>query len=132
MKNGKREWSGRTERTASTALASRDDVLLHERALGLHDQFVGDAVDAAPRKIVARVAGEHRAIQFQRILARRLDQRALRESEPCGVQHPLLAHVLGGIRLCDRRGGGRQAPRRRPSGSTVPRSRFPSRPVRRG
>ena len=83
------------------------DVLLHQRALGLDDQLVGDAVDAAPREVVARVTGEHRAVQLERVLARRFDQRALRQREPGRVQQLLQARVLGGVGRRHRCAGGR-------------------------
>ena len=35
------------------------DVLLHQCALGLHDEFLGDAFEPAPRHDVAGVAREH-------------------------------------------------------------------------
>ena len=55
----------------------------------------------------ARVAGEHGTVQLERVLARGFDQGALRERKSRRVQHLLQARVLAGIRLRDRRGGGR-------------------------
>ena len=80
-------------------------VLFHQRALGLHDEFVGDAVDAAAREVVVGFAREHGAVELERVLARRLGERALRERKSGGVQHFLDARLLGVVRLRDWRRG---------------------------
>ena len=64
-------------------------VLFHQRPLGLHEEFLGDAVEAAAREVVAGVAREHGAVKLERILSGRLDERALRERESRGVEHLL-------------------------------------------
>ena len=81
------------------------DVLFHQRAFGLHDEFVGDAVDAAAREVVGGVACEHGAVEFECVLARRFGERALREREAGGVEHLLNARLFAVVRLRDRRCG---------------------------
>ena len=84
-------------------------VLFHQRALGLHDEFVGDAVDAPAREVIGGVACEHGAVELECVLARRLDERALRERKSGGVQHLLDARLLGVVRRA------RPAPRTPPA-----------------
>ncbi len=78
------------------------DVLFHQGTLGLHEELVGDAVDAAAREAVGRIAREHGAIEFEGILSRRLDERALGQREPGGVEQLLHARVFGRSRRGDR------------------------------